>query len=694
MIEKYLQGLHHHEDGYSHGYLKLDDELELFERSLAAVNESYAKRRRKDDDRESQEEPQNELEPSDLPAAPVYDYKHVPLLSNWRLPALLSVCLLIGLAVFLVVKIISNSYTGAPNGCLVASTDHGYALGRLLQFEIKDKSYSSVAFYGIPFGDPPTRERRFAEPRCAKPRVCGLFNATYPRTSCTQTDTHLSREYIISAANTTEDCLHINVWVPGSCVRPLLSPENRRAIVFWLYGGSFVSGGNSYDFNDGRFLAGLGDVLVVMPNYRLSSFGFLNSGTDRGIVGNMALYDQLLALRWVRDNVHRFGGDSDRILIGGQSAGAITSSMYMISPMMSQYGPYQRAFLMSGSLYTPLPKNKGQDARNTFINVATKAGCELASVDDTARCLRNRSAAEILDATKGVGLYLMPVIQEPLFPSDVKSLQRRFLKARARDTLISSAATEGRAFFELLMPSFVGTQKNITADTLKEVFPYLFGNVKIRLINLVISFLGSLYDLNAPNYRGWIDLIGDTMSRCPVAAFANDIAATGKKVYYMQYTPRPSFSPFSGKKATHGDEVPMLFGYPYLYPYLATDEDRAMSYRMMTMVSNFAKNGSLPKLVDGESWPLFNKSSNYQFVDHTNAGFTSGGPVPDCPLQSIFQMLISSGQLGRRAVDGAWAPEVVELALEMLATLPTRALEVAASAHAGGTLTIANKNDV
>ncbi|KAH7935234.1 hypothetical protein HPB52_004822 [Rhipicephalus sanguineus] len=503
----------------------------------------------------------------------------------------MSIFLLIAFTLSLFVTIVANPAGGAPRGCLIASTEHGYAVGSLLQFEIKGKSYSSVAFYGIPFGDPPVGDRRFAEPRCARAPGCGLFNATYARSPCAQTDTHYARDYYISAANTTEDCLHINVWVPGSCVKPLLSPENRRAVVFWLYGGAFVSGGNSYDFNDGRFLAGLGDVLVVTPNYRLTAFGFLNSGTDRSIVGNMALHDQLLALRWVRDNIHRFGGDSDRVLIGGQSAGAITSSMFMTSPIMSQYGPFRRVFLMSGSMYAPLPQNRGRKARNTFSHVAAKAGCEFASVDDTTRCLRNRSATEVLEAAKGVSLDLMPAIKAPLFPGGLESRQRRFLGARARDTLISNTALEGHALFELLLPGVVGTQKEITAPMLKKTFPDLFGKMSETRIRLVIFFLGTLYDLNAPNHSGWIELIGDVIFRCPVAAFGKDMAAMGKNVYCMQYTPKPSFSIYSAENATHGEDVEMLFGYPYLYPYLATDEDRAMSYRMITMVSSFAKNG-------------------------------------------------------------------------------------------------------
>nr|XP_054921508.1 carboxylesterase 5A-like [Dermacentor andersoni] len=533
----------------------------------------------------------------------------------WVVAALLSGCLITALAVFVLLPVVSRSGTKAPRGCLIARTPNGYAKGSLLQFKINGTSYNSVAFYGIPFGASTTGDGRFAEPRCAQPWH-DLFNATYKRPPCAQSDTHYGRTYVIDASNTTEDCLHINVWVPGKCVTDLLGGENHRAVVFWLFGGSFVGGGNSFDFYDGRFVAGLGDVLVVTPNYRVTSFGFLNSGTGREVAGNMGLYDQLLALRWLRENVHWFGGDRDRILIAGQSAGAIASSMLMASPIMSQYGPYRRAFLMSGSAYVPLPRNEGPDARWSFSRLASNAGCQSARVADAVHCLRNRSAPDILKATKNISVFHAILRGAPISWQDG----------------LSRAAT--------------------------------------------------VYDLEAPNHRGWIQVIGDTMFRCPVASFGKSLATLGKNVYYLQYTPRPSFSPFSGENATHGDDVPMLFGLPYTYPHLATDEDRAMSYRMITMVSSFAKDGSLPGLEDGSPWPLFSKASNYSFVDLAHSGFTLGGTTPECPLLEIMRMILNPDKSDRRAIDSAWTPEVVSLALDMLAAIPARALEIAATTHA------------
>nr|XP_054920290.1 uncharacterized protein LOC129381450 [Dermacentor andersoni] len=107
-----------------------------------------------------------------------------------------------------------------------------------------------------------------------------------------------------------------------------------------------------------------------------------------------------------------------------------------------------------------------------------------------------------------------------------------------------------------------------------------------------------------------------------------------------------------------------------------------MSYRMITMVSSFAKDGSLPSLEDGSPWPLFSKASNYSFVDLAHSGFTLGGATPECPLLEIMRMILNPDKSDRRAIDSAWTPEVVSLALDMLAAIPARALEIAATTHA------------
>ncbi|KAL3207314.1 hypothetical protein MRX96_039722 [Rhipicephalus microplus] len=107
----------------------------------------------------------------------------------------------------------------------------------------------------------------------------------------------------IDNANTTEDCLHLNIWAPIQ-QHPT---EPKKAVMVYFYGGSFTHGGNSYFFYDGRYISSIGDVVLVVPNYRLGALGFLNAGTPDA-PGNVALHDQILALSWVKDNIAAFGG--------------------------------------------------------------------------------------------------------------------------------------------------------------------------------------------------------------------------------------------------------------------------------------------------------------------------------------------------------------------------------------------------
>ena len=98
----------------------------------------------------------------------------------------------------------------------------------------------------------------------------------------------------------------------------------------FLYGGSFVDGNTSNPLFDGRHLASVGDVVVVTLNYRMGALGFL-AGID-GLKGNYGLMDQRLAMEWVRVNIARFGGDPDKVTLFGQSAGAMSVGLHLISP--------------------------------------------------------------------------------------------------------------------------------------------------------------------------------------------------------------------------------------------------------------------------------------------------------------------------------------------------------------------------
>lgn len=128
---------------------------------------------------------------------------------------------------------------------------------------------------------------------------------------------------------------------------------------------------------------------VVSMQYRVASLGFLFLGTPDA-PGNAGLFDQLLALRWVRDNVRAFGGDPDRVTLFGESAGAVSVSMHLLSPLSKDL--FARAILESGSPTAPWALRSRQEALNRSLLLAKTVGCPH-SPDDlaaTAECLRRK----------------------------------------------------------------------------------------------------------------------------------------------------------------------------------------------------------------------------------------------------------------------------------------------------------------
>ena len=213
------------------------------------------------------------------------------------------------------------------------------------------------AFLGVPYAAPPVGPLRWKSPQPAA-RWRGLRTATAFGARCMQQS--VFADMMFRSPDMSEDCLTLNIWRPVGTTRGARLP-----VLFYIHGGGAVAGGGSERRYDGAALARAG-IVVVTINYRLGVFGFFATpelaAEGGGAAGNYGLLDQAAALAWVRRNASAFGGDPSRITIGGESAGSMSVSVLMTSPLTRDL--FARAIGESGGVLPPTfhPKPLAQAA--------------------------------------------------------------------------------------------------------------------------------------------------------------------------------------------------------------------------------------------------------------------------------------------------------------------------------------------
>ena len=182
-----------------------------------------------------------------------------------------------------------------------------------------------------------------------------------------------------------EDCLYLNIWTPGL-------DDARRPVMVWIHGGAFTMGsGTEANYRDSN-LVSRGDVVLVTINYRLGMLGFLNlkevTGGKIPATGNEGLLDQIAALKWVRENISRFGGDPDNVTAFGESAGGMTIGCLMAMP--AARGTFDKGILESGVGSTAGPLDEA-------MGIAQKALKVAGIKNDDVDAIRTLSVGQLLD---------------------------------------------------------------------------------------------------------------------------------------------------------------------------------------------------------------------------------------------------------------------------------------------------------
>jgi para-nitrobenzyl esterase len=470
---------------------------------------------------------------------------------------------------------------------------------------------TSRQFLGIPYAKPPVGALRWQPPQKPAPWTTPL-EATQFSKRCAQ----LASATLQTEASNDEDCLYLNVWTPAG------APSAALPVMVWFHGGS-NTGGSTSDvvpfvnrgiFYSGEVLAENHGVIVVTLNYRLGIFGFFDHGdlVAEGGTGNQGLLDQQLALRWVHDNIAKFGGDPGNVTIFGESAGAFDVCMHVAAP--SSLGLFQRAIGESGGCTTEQrPGDQGKAAATAF---ATSVGCPPEAPGGPLACLRAKSAAELMAspavaAGTGFGLDVDGVFM-PAQPHD------QFVTGRTAPVpyLLGSNTDEGTLF---LPPTKVTTEAGYLAaiDGLANAT-----SAEIAAVYPISHFADGLPN---PAEAALARVIGDVALVCSTLDTAILFAHAGGAVHVYNFdVPVPIVIPGSYLGASHGSEIPSVFGTSPIF----SPETKAVSDLMQRYWTQFARTGD-PNGAD-LAWPAFTDAANVRINFALQPTIVTGFRATEC----------------------------------------------------------------
>jgi len=391
------------------------------------------------------------------------------------------------------------------------------------------------AWFGVPFAQPPTGALRWQPPQPL--HWSGVWNADRKMPECPQVLRAHDINHYYGEEATSEDCLYLNVWAP-----PRSDERSKLPVIVYLYGGGFTIGSAGIPTYGGEIITQRG-VVFVNFNYRIGVLGFLVhpelTREQGGHSGNYGLLDQTLALRWIHENIAKFGGDPARILIIGQSAGAGSVAYQLFSPLSR--GLFSRAMMSSGCNWTGhLPS----------LAVGERTGVEIQKYLGAANLaeLRNipadRIVAAQLEGQIGVkvtkGVRAGPVIDGYFMPRT----QAEILEARAMtDVPIIASFNKDESISPLMSARSVDEYRDIArrmygadADAFLALYP-VRSAAEIRAVGGQVAREGGLEN-NARtcaqlqtrfnHSKAYIDLFSRRHAFAPGVHIADyDVATTG-----------------------------------------------------------------------------------------------------------------------------------------------------------------------
>ncbi|MCJ1331271.1 hypothetical protein MMC10_007959 [Thelotrema lepadinum] len=502
-------------------------------------------------------------------------------------------------------------------------------------------SSSAVYYKSIPYAQPPTGNLRFAPPQpYTDTYPSGGLDATKSAPACIQFG-----QQFAEPEPTSEDCLFLDVWTPQNA-----TADSKLPVRVWIYGGSNDAGGISDPFYDGCNVAASG-VIIVSINYRLGPLGFL-ALQNASIQGNQAIQDQLLGLEWVQDNIEAFGGDSKKVLLYGQSAGALNTFTLSTLPQAPEL--FSSAAFESGG---------GRDAQVLPTEQAVGSAYAQAlncSISD-ASCLQSKS----LDDLKSV-YSTLPIISSGSQVLSVESVAQPefapYVDGQIIPTQPSEAGTKVPSIFgfnsqdgALFVASFYSNPTGLAEKDYTAFLTANWGTSGAALISKYLPYstfvpTNTPGDPGAPGYAAIEYVYTAWQYQCPAYRGLNTAAKNGIPAWAYEFAHTPScpwVAPLTPQEVgllgpTHTAEIPFVFGNTQGLPRPnGTCNLNAFEQNLSAfMVGAWNSMAATQRPADNSTWPLYTgaaASLGLKFAENT----TVPGPI-DFSICDVFDQIDAS----------------------------------------------------
>lgn len=386
-----------------------------------------------------------------------------------------------------------------------------------------------IAFKGIPYAKPPVGKLRFKAP-VPVDNWNDTINANHFGPRCLQTKEQEYKDNL----EYSEDCLNLNIWTPTT-------GGEKKPVIFYIHGGGHISGANSDEFFDGQHLIRDKEAVMVAPNYRLGAWGYLYLGELLGEEyedsGNCGLLDQLIALKWVNENISAFGGDPHMVILMGQSAGAKSVANLMVTP--NAKGLFHRAILQSGA--TQCIRD-----RHTATKLALYTLEALGLTEITAREILNKSGEEILKAQElayhkvNTGHLFGPVLDG----KTIKESPEEYIQSGKMGNLPVLIGFNKEELF------FSNPDINKYEEEVKEILQKTYGLNWAFVYEKYVKYCSKI-----PSPIAFDQIQTDCVYGNATSALTQLLSANGAMVWSYRWD-------YGGNgKASHFSEMPYIFGY-------------------------------------------------------------------------------------------------------------------------------------